>query len=207
MYIFLEQILEGWWRQMASKEDIKSIGKRRSAVRRGDYVLSCVRFMLVSSTPVAESSLFFLTWRRDVMVRLEDGWIYVTLEHSCPVERRSEAMFIIYDVLHCCIIYHWACFAAVLHWFACLQSLGSVRSLDKQKRLRETPIIAIFEKFGTYRPCYWSPSTTFHKIPLSLETCRSRVCCTRPSLNQYFCHILKCLKCVKWTNHSSLLFY
>lgn len=109
------------------------------------------------------------------MVRLEDGWIYVTLEHSCPVERRSGAMFIIYDVLHCCIIYHWACFAAVLHWFACLQSLGSVRSLDKQKRLREMPIIDIFEKSGTCRPCYWSRSTTFHKIPLSIKTCRSRV--------------------------------
>lgn len=106
--------------RLLSKEGIKSIGKRRSAVRRRDYVLSRVRFMLVSSTPVAESSLFF-TWRRDVMVRLEDGWIYVTLEHSCSGKHHSEAMFIIYDVLHCCIIYHRACFAAVLHWFVCLR--------------------------------------------------------------------------------------
>lgn len=45
-------------------------------------------------------------------VRWEDGGTDAThicqMGHPCSAERGSEVMFIIYDVLHSCVVYRWA---------------------------------------------------------------------------------------------------
>ncbi len=105
--------------------------------RWGDYVFVILRFIPVDllSIPVDASSLLshaslLMAWGMGGW--WEDGGIDATLicqtGHLCSVKRHSEVMFIIYDVLHSCIIYHRAHIGrAVLHWFVVLgQSLSAL---------------------------------------------------------------------------------